>query len=225
MYLPQTESSRVFTRVRASASRSGATGDRVPSLRHRPAIRARLAPRRPEACRWWSVWRWAASSPSSRRATCGRCTQIGGVCEEHTPAVLDEGKPDRRRQMALSAAARRRVTMPGVRRSRCQSFIRSIHGPGRWCRCPRTRMSRYPSARTYLGSIVDRVEVDDRKIRIGRKDVLEQAVLANGAPCQGFAVLYANGAPRKACDGESPAPSIAGLEGPHGTDERTGARA
>jgi site-specific DNA recombinase len=35
----------------------------------------------------------------------------------------------------------------------------------------------------YLGSIVDRVEVDDCEIRIvGRKDVLEQAVLANGAP-------------------------------------------
>jgi hypothetical protein len=37
---------------------------------------------------------------------------------------------------------------------------------------------------------------NDREIRIvGRKDVLEQAVLANGARCQGFAVLFANGAP------------------------------
>jgi site-specific DNA recombinase len=35
--------------------------------------------------------------------------------------------------------------------------------------------------KAYLGSIVDRIEVDDREIRIvGRKDVLKQAVLANG---------------------------------------------
>jgi len=34
--------------------------------------------------------------------------------------------------------------------------------------------------------IVDRIEVDDREIRIlSRKDVLEQAVLANGGPVQG----------------------------------------
>jgi DNA invertase Pin-like site-specific DNA recombinase len=40
-----------------------------------------------------------------------------------------------------------------------------------------------PFRKTYLGSIVDRVEVDDSEIRIvGRKDVLERAVLANGAP-------------------------------------------
>ena len=40
--------------------------------------------------------------------------------------------------------------------------------------------------KAYLGSIVDRVEVDDREIRIvGRKDVLEQAVLANGGPVPG----------------------------------------
>ena len=43
-----------------------------------------------------------------------------------------------------------------------------------------------PFRKAYLGSIVDRVEVDDGEIRIvGRKDVLEQAVLANGAPVPG----------------------------------------
>ena len=43
-----------------------------------------------------------------------------------------------------------------------------------------------PFRKAYLGSIVDRVEVDDREIRIvGRKDVLEQAVLANGGPVPG----------------------------------------
>jgi hypothetical protein len=43
-----------------------------------------------------------------------------------------------------------------------------------------------PFRKAYLGSIVDRIEVDDREIRIvGRKDVLEQAVLANGAPVPG----------------------------------------
>ncbi len=40
--------------------------------------------------------------------------------------------------------------------------------------------------KAYLGAIVDRVEVDDRAIRIvGRKDVLQQAVLANGGPVPG----------------------------------------
>ena len=43
-----------------------------------------------------------------------------------------------------------------------------------------------PFRKAYLGAIVDRVEVDDREIRIvGRKDVLEQAVLANGGPVPG----------------------------------------
>ena len=37
--------------------------------------------------------------------------------------------------------------------------------------------------KAYLGAIIDRVEVDDTVIRIvGRKDVLEQAVLAGGPP-------------------------------------------
>lgn len=43
-----------------------------------------------------------------------------------------------------------------------------------------------PFRKAYLGSLIDRVEVDDREIRIvGRKDVLEQTVLANGAPAPG----------------------------------------
>jgi site-specific DNA recombinase len=38
-----------------------------------------------------------------------------------------------------------------------------------------------PFRKAYLGSIIDRIEVDDDVVRIvGRKDVLEQAVLANG---------------------------------------------
>jgi site-specific DNA recombinase len=43
-----------------------------------------------------------------------------------------------------------------------------------------------PFRKAYLGAIIDRVEVDDCQIRIvGRKDVLEQAVLANGGPMPG----------------------------------------
>ena len=53
-----------------------------------------------------------------------------------------------------------------------------------------------PYRKAHLGAIIDRVEVDDNQIRImGRKDVLEQAVLANGARFPGFEVLFANGAP------------------------------
>jgi site-specific DNA recombinase len=43
-----------------------------------------------------------------------------------------------------------------------------------------------PFRKAYLGAIIDRVEVDDHQIRIlGRKDVLEQAVLTNGGPIPG----------------------------------------
>lgn len=40
--------------------------------------------------------------------------------------------------------------------------------------------------KAYLGAIVDRIEVDDHQIRIyGRKDVLEQAVMAGAGPAAG----------------------------------------
>jgi site-specific DNA recombinase len=40
--------------------------------------------------------------------------------------------------------------------------------------------------KAYIGSIVDRIEVDDAEIRIiGRKDLLEQAILASGRPNTG----------------------------------------
>ena len=43
-----------------------------------------------------------------------------------------------------------------------------------------------PFRKAYLRAIVDHVEVDDQQIRIiGRKDLLEQAVLANGVPNAG----------------------------------------
>ena len=43
-----------------------------------------------------------------------------------------------------------------------------------------------PFRKAYVGSLVDRIEVDDCQIRIvGRKDVLEQAVLANGGSVPG----------------------------------------
>ena len=43
-----------------------------------------------------------------------------------------------------------------------------------------------PFRKAYLGAIVDRIEVDDGIVRIvGRKEVLEQAVLAQGGPVPG----------------------------------------
>ncbi len=43
-----------------------------------------------------------------------------------------------------------------------------------------------PFCEAYLGVLIDRVEVDDREIRIvGRKDMPEQAVLTNGGPVPG----------------------------------------
>ena len=43
-----------------------------------------------------------------------------------------------------------------------------------------------PFRKAFIGAIVDRIEVDDRQIRImGRKDVLEAAVTANGGTVPG----------------------------------------
>lgn len=47
-----------------------------------------------------------------------------------------------------------------------------------------------------LVAMIDRIEVDESEVRItGRKDVLEQSVLATGGHVQGFTCLPANGAP------------------------------
>ena len=55
-----------------------------------------------------------------------------------------------------------------------------------------------PFRKAYIGSIVDRIEVDDHQIRIlGRKDVLEQAVLAKGGPTPGVRSFVRNWRARK----------------------------
>ena len=57
-----------------------------------------------------------------------------------------------------------------------------IEALGRWMR-ERLTTGEIPFRKASLGAIIDRVEVDDHQIRIiGRKDVLERAVLANGGP-------------------------------------------
>jgi hypothetical protein len=60
--------------------------------------------------------------------------KIGGAGEQHPPAVFDESKTERRREMAFAYAGRNSVTMPGVRLSRYGSTIRSILDAARWCR-------------------------------------------------------------------------------------------
>ncbi len=50
-----------------------------------------------------------------------------------------------------------------------------------------------PFRKAYIGSIVDRIEIDDHQVRIlGRKDVLEQAVMANGGPVPGVRSFVRN---------------------------------
>ena len=58
----------------------------------------------------------------------------------------------------------------------------------RFAQAMRTRLStgEIPFRKAYIRSIVDRIEVDDTCVRImGRKDVLEQAVLAEGRTAPG----------------------------------------
>jgi len=52
--------------------------------------------------------------------------EIGRTCEQHAPSVLDQGKPERCREMALAAARRASVMMPGVWVLRCKSSTRFI---------------------------------------------------------------------------------------------------
>lgn len=52
-----------------------------------------------------------------------------------------------------------------------------------------------PFRKTYLGSLVDRVEVDDREIRIVGRTCWKGRFWPMAPPFPGFAVLYANGAP------------------------------
>ena len=52
--------------------------------------------------------------------------------------------------------------------------------------CDKLTAGEIPFRKAYIGAIIDRIEVDDHQIRIlGRKDVLEQAVMANGGPIPG----------------------------------------
>ena len=74
-------------------------------------------------------------------------------------------------------------------RDRARSASRPTHdiSPAtvdKFARAMREKLSagEVPFRKAYIRSIVDRIEVDDRCIRImGRKDVLEQAVLAEGS--------------------------------------------
>jgi hypothetical protein len=57
--------------------------------------------------------------------------------------------------------------------------------------------------KSYIRSIVDSIEVDDRAIRIiGNKDVLQDALPANRIQTEMFVALYAIGAPDtiRTCD-------------------------
>jgi hypothetical protein len=54
--------------------------------------------------------------------------------EADAHATLTGGKTERESDMRLAGAGQDSVTMPGVRRSRYGSTIRSIHDMARWCR-------------------------------------------------------------------------------------------
>ena len=70
----------------------------------------------------------------------------------------------------------------------------------RFARVMRERLTtgEIPFRKAYIGSIVDRIEVDDAHIRImGRKEVLEQAVRANEAMPTAVHTFVPNWRPRE----------------------------
>lgn len=52
--------------------------------------------------------------------------EVGGACEQHAPAVFDEGEADGRSEMALSAAGRSSDILQGIRTTKGRFFIRFI---------------------------------------------------------------------------------------------------
>ena len=56
------------------------------------------------------------------------------MAKETLEAALASRQTKSEGQMALAAAGRDSVTMPGVRRSRCESSILFILGPENWCK-------------------------------------------------------------------------------------------
>ena len=96
------------------------------------------------------------------------------------------GRPSQRPDLRIEVRSRGRSCCPdracGVRKgqtaiddSRLQAFSRFMR--------ERLTTGDIPFRKAYLGAIIDRVEVDEGRIRIfGRKDVLEQAVAAGLGP-------------------------------------------
>jgi hypothetical protein len=69
-------------------------------------------------------------------------------------------------------------------RSDGRAIIRLAHASSRSSpgRCASNHLGDIAFRKAYLGAIVDRIDVDDRELRIsGRKEVLEQAVIASAA--------------------------------------------
>ena len=97
-------------------------------------------------------------------------------------AQLDDVLKDRIEALQTS----REIALAALDRARSASRPTHDVSPAavdRFARAMREKLSggEIPFRKAYIRSIVDRIEVDDRCIRImGRKDVLEQAVLAEG---------------------------------------------
>ena len=108
-----------------------------------------------------------------------------------------------RRSGATRVAALRSSVRPGRSRPQCEGEHRGLErakagvrpivdlSPATIERFGQTMRDKLtsgevPFRKAYIGAIVDRIEVDDHHIRImGRKDVLEAAVMANGGPVPG----------------------------------------
>jgi multidrug efflux pump subunit AcrA (membrane-fusion protein) len=97
-------------------------------------------------------------------------------------ADLDEALKER----IAALKATRDAAQAGLDRLRLAGSAASVLTPERLARFSEAMRHNLQEGaiafrKTYLGSLVDRIEVDDEVIRIiGRKDVLEQAVMAGG---------------------------------------------
>ena len=72
--------------------------------------------------------------PASSCLTVEPIDQIDDIIEAPSGAAADAGSGNRDGKMAFAGPGRGSVTMPGVRRSRCESSILFILGPENWCR-------------------------------------------------------------------------------------------
>ena len=131
----------------------------------------------------------------SSTGSCGRGKACGAAEQEKLDDLLNARIADVKLAREKAQAA--------LKRAKSAREDAADDGPiviERFTRTMREKLTtgEVPFRKAYLGSLLDRIEVDDGEVRIvGRKEVLEQAVLATRQAEAGVHSLVPNWRPRQ----------------------------